>query len=243
LVALVALGCALQARFLRAWSRAWGARLRLHLKILARDWLYTTNHKKLGLLYIIFAAVSGTLGTTLASLIRLELSQPGSFVFTNNGGAYHIVVAIHAILMVFFVVTPVVFGGFGNYFLPVQVGARDVAYPRLNNFSVWLLPAGLISTLRSLWDGARVTLQGALLEPQFSGQLWEPSYSERGTWAAYEASASAYRIRGHDATLEAAQFIGALGEARGLGTPEAADLGGLLPTYLRGPDMTMTMAG
>jgi heme/copper-type cytochrome/quinol oxidase subunit 1 len=132
--------------------------------------LYTTNHKKLGLLYIMFASVSGTIGTTLASLIRIELSQPGSFLFSNNGGSYHIIVAIHAILMVFFVVTPVVFGGFGNYFLPVQVGARDVAYPRLNNFSVWLLPAGLLSTLRSLWDGARIALQGSLVEPQFSGR-------------------------------------------------------------------------
>jgi heme/copper-type cytochrome/quinol oxidase subunit 1 len=64
------------------------------------------------------------------------LSQPGSGIFANNGGSYHIVVATHAILMVFFVVTPIVFGGFGNYFLPTQVGARDVAYPRLNNFSV-----------------------------------------------------------------------------------------------------------
>lgn len=62
------------------------------------------------MMYIVFAAISGTIGTTLASLIRLELCQPGSFVFTNNGGSYHIVVAIHAILMVFFVVTPVVFG-------------------------------------------------------------------------------------------------------------------------------------
>jgi heme/copper-type cytochrome/quinol oxidase subunit 1 len=85
---------------------------------------------------MIFASFSGTIGTTLATLIRLELSQPGSMILANNGGSYHIVVALHAILMVFFVVTPVVFGGFGNYFLPVQVGARDVAYPRLNNFSV-----------------------------------------------------------------------------------------------------------
>ena len=75
-------------------------------------------------------------GTSLASAVRVELSQPGSQLFNGMAGSYHIAVAIHAILMVFFVVTPVVFGGFGNYFLPTQVGARDVAYPRLNNFSV-----------------------------------------------------------------------------------------------------------
>jgi cytochrome c oxidase subunit 1 len=82
-----------------------------------------------------FSAFSGLFGTTLSSLIRLELAQPGSLVFANNANAYHVVMAMHGIIMVFFLVTPAIFGGLGNYFLPVQVGARDVAYPRLNNFS------------------------------------------------------------------------------------------------------------
>jgi len=56
----------------------------------------------------------------------------------------------HALIMVFFLVTPLVFGGFGNYFFPIHIGARDVAYPRLNNFSLWLLPAGFITMLRTL---------------------------------------------------------------------------------------------
>jgi len=64
------------------------------------------------------------------------LSQPNSLIFANKANAYHVVVGMHAIIMVFFLVTPIVFGGFGNYFLPIQVGARDVAYPRLNNFSL-----------------------------------------------------------------------------------------------------------
>lgn len=102
------------------------------------------------MLYLLFSSISALFGTSLASLIRLELGQPGSMIFGNNAGAYHICVAQHALLMVFFVVTPAVFGGFGNYFLPLQIGARDVAYPRLNNFSVWLLPAGLIAMLRAL---------------------------------------------------------------------------------------------
>jgi cytochrome c oxidase subunit I+III len=72
--------------------------------------------------------------------------------------------------MVFFVVTPIVFGGFGNYFLPTQVGARDVAYPRLNNFSVWLLPAGLVSILRALWHGSRVGASKFVTEMQYSGK-------------------------------------------------------------------------
>jgi cytochrome c oxidase subunit 1 len=86
----------------------------------------------------------------MSSLIRLELAQPGSLVFANNANAYHVVMAMHGILMVFFLVTPLVFGGLGNYFLPIQVGARDVAYPRLNNFSLWVLPAALVAALRTL---------------------------------------------------------------------------------------------
>jgi cytochrome c oxidase subunit 1 len=84
----------------------------------------------------LFASFSGIFGTTLSTLIRLELAQPGSLVFANNANAYHVVVGMHAIIMIFFLVTPLFFGGFGNYFLPIQVGARDVAYPRLNNFSL-----------------------------------------------------------------------------------------------------------
>lgn len=213
------------------------------MKVVARDWLYTTNHKKLGMLYIMFASISGTIGTTLATLIRIELSQPGSFLFSNNGGSYHIVVAIHAILMVFFVVTPVVFGGFGNYFLPVQVGARDVAYPRLNNFSVWLLPAGLLSTLRSLWDGARIAIQGALVEPQFSGRNWEPALTARSTWATYDFDEKIYDIKAHDTRLEAEQHIGVARTGTDIFDVDPTDLAGLLPAFAKGPDLTMTMAG
>ena len=144
-----------------------------YLKVFYREWLYTTNHKKLGLNYLLFAALSGLFGTTLSSLIRLELAQPGSLVFANNANAYHVVVGMHAIVMIFFLVTPLVFGGFGNYFLPIQVGARDVAYPRLNNFSLWILPAGLITVLRTLWEGMRVSQLNIVNESNFSSADWE----------------------------------------------------------------------
>jgi heme/copper-type cytochrome/quinol oxidase subunit 1 len=75
-------------------------------------------------------------GASLSTLIRLELAQPGSLLFINNSNVYHTVVGVHALIMVFFLVTPLVFGGFGNYLFPVHIGARDVAYPRLNNFSL-----------------------------------------------------------------------------------------------------------
>ena len=139
-------------------------RLYYFLKVFARDWFFTTNHKKLGLNYLIFSSISGLFGTILATLIRLELAQPNSLIFANKANAYHVVVGMHAIIMVFFLVTPVIFGGFGNYFLPIQVGARDVAYPRLNNFSLWILPAGLITALRTLWEGMKISNKSTYYE-------------------------------------------------------------------------------
>lgn len=72
------------------------------LKIFAREWFFTTNHKKLGLNYLIFSSISGLFGTILATLIRLELAQPNSLIFANKANAYHVVVGMHAIIMVFF---------------------------------------------------------------------------------------------------------------------------------------------
>lgn len=142
-------------------------------KWFARSWLFTTNHKKLGLMYLLFACCSGLFGTTLSSLIRLELAQPGSLVFAGNANAYHVVMAMHGVIMVFFLVTPVVFGGFGNYFLPVQVGARDVAYPRLNNFSFWVLPSALVIALRTLWEGMKISPLSIKYESGFGQKEWE----------------------------------------------------------------------
>lgn len=149
------------------------------IKIFSRDWLFTTNHKKLGLNYLLFAAISGLFGTTLSTLIRIELSQPGSLIFLNKANTYHVVVGMHAIIMVFFLVTPLIFGGFGNYFLPIHVGARDVAYPRLNNFSLWILPAGLITALRTLWEGIKISNKNSYYEQNNNNyQNWNNSISD-----------------------------------------------------------------
>jgi len=157
----------------------------LFLVVFAREWLYTTNHKKLGLNYLFASFFSGLFGTFLSTLIRIELSQPGSLLFSGNANAYHVVVGIHAILMVFFLVTPAVFGGIGNYFLPIHTGARDVAYPRLNNFSLWLLPAGLITALRALWEGIRTSSLNFLTESVYSFNEWERDLFGNNIFIAY----------------------------------------------------------
>ena len=113
-------------------------------KFFLKKYFYTINHKKLGLYYFYFSLWTGCSGALLATMIRLEMAYPGSPFFSGDSLRYLQVMTAHALIMIFFVVVPIFFGGFANYLLPYHVGSKDVAFPRLNSIGFWIQPCGYL---------------------------------------------------------------------------------------------------
>ncbi len=115
------------------------------------SWVTTTDHKKIGIMYLVLTFVFFILGGVEALMIRLQLSAPDNTLLTPQ--TYNALFTMHGTTMIFLFVVPVM-AGFGNYFVPLMIGARDMAFPKLNALSFWLLLAGGVVFYASIFFSA-----------------------------------------------------------------------------------------
>ena len=169
-----------------------------------RRFVYSTNHKDIGTMYLVFAILAGLIGGAFSVYMRMELQDPGVQFMTNEDGSpdghlWNMFITAHGLIMVFFVVMPALIGGFGNWIVPLMIGAPDMAFPRMNNISFWLLPPAFLLLLGSALLGGGAGTGWTIYPPLSSTPGHDGPAVDMAIFALHVAGAVSYtHLRAHE---------------------------------------------